>query len=275
MKKNTRNPSKPQPTGKHKPALTASPLSILSASLHSPNLPIHTPRAKAHSWKGEGTWVIVLPVQDNPTLIPASNQLTAHTKCSPTKTKAPTHPSCCSSTPWESWTIGTAHRSHCSHQELEGKTQVESTQQGLRGAGVPLHRHHAALTTKHQTAARSPQLLLEAMHLLQKAAPSPHNPNRGQGHSWQPSSLRQRAPGPGEKEQLRAALLQEALSSCRAGPPCLVLSPAVNATQRVANAAWGHEDNPHLAPALPLWREQLLKPPLRGCCCSGTHKPRP
>lgn len=53
------------------------------------------------------------------------------------------------------------------------------------------------------------------------------------------------------------------------------LSPAVNATQRVANAAWGHEDNPHLAPALPLWREQLLKPPLRGCCCSGTHKPRP
>lgn len=70
------------------------------------------------------------------------------------------------------------------------------------------------------------------------------------------------AAGSPEFLQGRAALL---------GP----LSPAVNTTQRVANAAWGHEDNPHLAPALPLWREQLLKPPLRGCCCSGTHKPRP
>lgn len=95
-----------------------------------------------------------------------------HTKCPPTKTKAPTHPSCCSSTPWESWTIGTAHRSHCSHQELEGKTQVESTQQGLRGAGVPLHRHHAALTTKHQTAARSPQLLLDAKQLHHPTTPT-------------------------------------------------------------------------------------------------------
>lgn len=71
-------------------------------------------------------------------------------------------PSHCSSTPWESWTIGTA----------------------------PIRN------TKHPMAARSPQLLLDAMHLLQKAAPSPHNPNRGQGHSWQPSSLRQTAPGP-------------------------------------------------------------------------------
>lgn len=96
--KNTRNPSKPPPT-----ALTASPPSILSASLHSPNLPVHTPRAKAHSWKEEDTQVLVLPVQDNPTLIPASNSLTAqiqHTPSAPqqkqkhllTHHTAPPHP---------------------------------------------------------------------------------------------------------------------------------------------------------------------------------------
>lgn len=210
--KNTRNPSKPPPT-----ALTASPPSILSASLHSPNLPVHTPRAKAHSWKEEDTQVLVLPVQDNPTLIPASNSLTAqiqHTPSAPqqkqkhllTHHTAPPHP-------------GKAGQLAL----LPSGTRRENKWKALNrdsGAGVPHHRHHAALTTKHPMAARSPQLLLDAMHLLQKAAPSPHNPNRGQGHSWQPSSLRQTAPGPGEKE-----LLQEALSSCRAGPPCLVLCP--------------------------------------------------
>lgn len=71
-------------------------------------------------------------------------------------------PSCCSSTPWESWTIGTAHRSHCSHQE-------HKTSNGCQIPSAPPGR---------------------------QAAPSPHNPNRGQGYSWQPSSLRQRAPGP-------------------------------------------------------------------------------
>lgn len=74
--------------------------------------------------------------------------------------------------------------------------------------------------TKHQTAARSPQLLLDAKQL--------HHPTTPTGDKGTAGSL----------------------------PPL----------------DRGHQD---LAPALPLWREQLLKPPLRGCCCSGTHKPRP
>lgn len=172
-------------------------------------------------------------------------------------------------------TLGKLDNWHCSQKPLlPSGTRRENTSvkhstgtQGGWGSPPP-----TPCSTHHKT---SNGCQIPSAPPGRQAAPSPHNPNRGQGHSWQPSSLRQRAPGPGEKEQLRAALLQEALSSCRAGPPCLVLSPAVNATQRVANAAWGHEDNPHLAPALPLWREQLLKPPLRGCCCSGTHKPRP